>query len=141
MENRPCRRIDGGGQASTDFDEAVSPGNKREDFWQEGFEPLKKGASAGVAHAQPNDNGACLLTLLTLGKVFVFGQDNRFFGERIVPDGGVASVPEADVGDVLGGVPLALKQASQGGRKLGIDDKAHGAHRATSTGWSASEAA
>ncbi len=66
-----------------------------------------------MVFAAPNDNGACLPTLLTLGKVFVFGEDNRFFGERIVPDGGVASVPEADVGDVLGGVPLVLKQASQ----------------------------
>ncbi len=97
-----------------------------DDLRQQWLEPLEQGFAAGVADAQPDDDGGGHGLAEAVREVFVLGNDNGLLLKGVEPDGGVVGVAQANVGNVLGLMAVGSEQPGQGGRQLGIDDEAHG---------------
>ena len=90
------------------------------DLREQWFEPLEHGLAAGVADAQPDDDGGGQVLAEAVREVFVFGDDNGMMQEGVAPDLRVIGIAQADVGNVLGVVAVGVEESGEGGRQLGI---------------------
>ena len=58
-------------------------------------------------------------------KILILGDDDSIVFQGVIPDGGGGGFKQVNVHQMIRNVLVFAKQASQGGRKLGIDDEPH----------------
>jgi len=92
---------------------------------QERFKPRQKNAVGAVADPEPKHLRCCLRAQGAFGKILVFGDHNPCACQGEVPDRGVFSFAEANVPGSFGFVAARFEEASEGGRKLRINEETH----------------
>ena len=70
-------------------------GNESFDLREQGLEPFKQGATAGVTDAQPKDDRTSLALAHTVWKILIFGNDDGLMRDGVSPDLGIVCIPKA----------------------------------------------
>ena len=125
--------------SSADFHQLCTLVQRRDHPWQLRQEPPDERAPGAISHAQPADRRTLHRDQRTAGEVFILGDDRLPLRQSMMPDRSVLRVPQSRILQMLRFVNGRRQHASQGGRKLRIDQKLHAA--ALMITWSACSAA